>query len=50
MALWLPVKLACDKDMVAAAEYSKSFSESDQPPYQEPQQSLVILITQVKII
>ena len=44
------VKLACDKDMVAAAEYSKSFSESDQPPYQEPQQSLVILITQVKII
>ena len=36
------VKLACYKDIVAAAEYSKSFSESDQSAYQELQQSLVI--------
>ena len=43
------VKLACDKDIVAA-EYSESFSESDQSAYQERQQSLVILITQAKII
>ena len=37
------VKLACDKDLVAA-EYSKSFPEYDQSAYQERQQSLVILI------
>ena len=43
------VKLACDKDIVAA-EHSESFSESDQSAYQERQQSLVILITQAKII
>ena len=29
------VKLACDKDIVASAEYSESFSESDQSAYQE---------------
>ena len=46
----LTVKLGCDKDIVAAAEYSESFSESDQSTYQELQQSLVILITQAKII
>ena len=44
------VKFACDKDKVAAAEYSESFSESDQSAYKERQQSLVILITQEKII
>ena len=44
------VKLACDKDIVAAAEYSECFSESDQSAYKERQQSLVILITQAKII
>ena len=45
------VKLACDKDIVAAAaEYSKSFSESHQSVYQERQESLVILITKEKII
>ena len=32
------VKLARDKDIVAAAEYSESFSESDQSAYQERQQ------------
>ena len=42
------VKLACDKDIVAAAEYS--FSESDQSAYQGRPQSPVILITQAKII
>ena len=42
------VKLTCDKDMAAAAEYSQSFSESDQSAYQERQQSLVILITRAK--
>ena len=40
------VTLACDKDIVAAAEYS----QSDSSAYQEPQQSLVILFTQAKII
>ena len=35
---------------IAAAEYSENFSESDQSAYQERQQSLVILITQAKII
>ena len=50
MALRVTVKLACDKDIVAAAEYSERFSESDQSTYQERQQSLVILITQGKII
>ena len=44
------VKLACYKDIVAAAEYSKSFSESDQSAYQELQQSLVINYSQAKII
>ena len=43
------VKLACDKD-IGAAEYSQSFSESDKSAYQERQHSLVILITQSKII
>ena len=38
------------KDIVAAVEYSENFSESDQTAYQEHQQSLVILITQAKII
>ena len=38
------------KDIVAAAEYSENVSESDQFAYQERQQSLVILITQAKII
>ena len=38
------------KDIVAAAEYSENFSESDQSAYQEREQSLVILITQAKII
>ena len=32
------------------AEYSESFSESDQPAYQERHQLLVILITQANII
>ena len=36
------VKLACVKDIVAAAEYRKSFCESDQFAYQERQQSLMI--------
>ena len=44
------VKLARDKDIVAAAEYSESFSESDQSAYQERQQPLVILITEAKIV
>ena len=43
------VKLACDKD-IEVAESSESFSEYDQSAYEERQQSLVILITQVKII
>ena len=43
----ITVKLACDKDIVAG-EYSKRFSEYDQPAYQERQQSLVILITKAK--
>ena len=43
-------KISICKDVVAAAEYSKNFSESDQTAYQERQQSLVILITQAKII
>ena len=38
--------MACYKDIVVAAVYSKIFSESDQSTYQERQQSLVILITQ----
>ena len=38
------------KDIVAASEYSENFSERDQSAYQERQQSLVILITQTKII
>ena len=42
-------KLASNKDIVAG-EYRESFSESDQSTYQEHQQSLVILITQEKII
>ena len=37
------VKLACVKDIVAAAaEYRKSFCESDQSANQERQQSLII--------
>ena len=46
------VKLACDKDIVAAAEYSENFSEGegDQSACQERPQSLVILITQTQII
>ena len=44
------VKLACGKEIVAAAEYSKSFGENDQCAYQERQQSLMILIIQSKII
>ena len=50
IATKVTVKLACDKDIVAEAEYSKSISESDQSAYQERRQSLVILITQAKII
>ena len=46
----ITVNLACDKDIVATAECNESFSESDQFAYQERQQSLVILITRVKII
>ena len=38
------------KDIVAAEYDSENFSESDQSAYQEHQQSLVILITQAKII
>ena len=38
------------KDIVAAAENSENFYESDQSAYQERQQSLAILITQAKII
>ena len=37
------VKLACDKVIVVAAEYSKSFSESNQSTYQERQQSWFLL-------
>ena len=44
------VKLAFDKDIVAAAEYNESISESHQSAYQGRQQSLVILITQAQII
>ena len=33
------VNLACGKDIVAVAEYSKIFCESDQSVYQERQQS-----------
>ena len=44
------VKLTCGKYIVAAAEYNKSFCESDQSAYQERQQSPMILITQAKII
>ena len=43
-------KLAFDKDTEVAAEYSESLFENDQSAYQERQQSLVILITQAKII
>ena len=43
------VKLACDKDIVAS-EYCESFSEIDQSAYQECQLSLMILITQGKIV
>ena len=43
------VNLACDIDVVVAAEHNESFPESNQPAYQEHQQSLVILITQAKI-
>ena len=42
-------KVGMYKNM-AAAEYSENFSESDQSDYQERQQSLVIFITQAKII
>ena len=38
----ITVKLACGKGIVAAAEYRKSFCESDQSGYQERQQSLMI--------
>ena len=31
------VKLACDKDIVAAAAYSECFSESDQSAYEQRQ-------------
>ena len=41
-------KIGMYKDIVAAAEYSGNFSESDQSTYQKRQQSLVILITQTK--
>ena len=34
-SLTVTVKLACDKDIVAAAEYSEIFSESGQSAYQE---------------
>ena len=44
------IKLSCDKDIVAAAECSESFSESDQSAIEKRQQSLVILITQAKIM
>ena len=37
------VKLAYDKVIVVAAEYSKSFSESNQSTYQERQQSWFLL-------
>ena len=43
-------KIGMCKDIVAAVECSENFSESDQSPYQERHQSLVILITQTKII
>ena len=43
-------KIGMYKDIVAAAEHSENFSENDQSAYQERQQSLVILITQAKII
>ena len=43
-------KICMYKDIVTAAEYSENFSESDQSAYQKRQQSLVILITQAKII
>ena len=43
-------KIGMYKDISAAAEYSENFSENDQSAYQEQQQSLVILITQAKII
>ena len=36
------VKLACGKDTIAAAEYRKSFRESDQSADQGRQQSLMI--------
>ena len=44
------IKLVCDKDIAAAAEYSQSISESDLSAYQERRQSLAILITQAKNI
>ena len=31
----MTVKLPCDKDIIAAAEYRKSFSESDQSAHKE---------------
>ena len=43
-------KIGMYKDIVAAAEYSENFSGSDLFAYQECQQSLVIWITQAKII
>ena len=43
-------KIGMYKDIVAAGEYSENFSESNQSAYLEGQQSLVILITQSKII
>ena len=43
-------KIGRYKDIVAATEYSENFSESDLPAYQERQRSLVILITQAKMI
>ena len=43
-------KIGIYKDIVAAAEYNENFSESYQSTYQKRQQSLVILITETKII
>ena len=43
-------KIGMFKDIVAAAEYSENFSESYQSASQKRQQSLVILITETKII
>ena len=42
--------MGCDKVIVVAAEYSEKISESDQSAFQERHQSIVILITQAKIV